>query len=346
MFIPPLFQRSTKVYKERRQPIDTYYKTQFRFDEASVAWMAEHFLGADSGERRGGALTNKNKFEICLRYMADPGFQNGVSEVVGVSQPTVSRTVKFVAEKICDQSQTWIRFPADGRGVNDSATSWFTKRKLPGCFGAVDGTLIKLQVPPQQYIPTNFYSGRKKVYCLNVMVICNSDEEFIAVCAKWPGRAHDAKVWRNSTVFNLLSTGYTGDKYLIADSAYPISRQLLKPYSSQEAAVDPVKQNFNNVLTKDRVLIENVIGQWKCRFQMLRVQLRLSLELVPKFILASAILHNVGKYLNDDFEPDPDFEDDDGGDDEDGQQLPGDGTSQAAVRRAGQAKRDAIALVV
>ena len=133
------------------------------------------------------------------------------------------------------------------------------------------------------------------------MVICNSDGEFIAVCAKWPGRAHDARVWRNSAVFIKLSTGYTGDKYFIADSAYPISRHLLKPYSTQEAAAAPVKQHFNNVLTKDRVLIENVIGQWKCRFQMLRVALRLSLELVPKFILATAILHNIGKYLNDNY---------------------------------------------
>ena len=156
--------------------------------------------------------------------------------------------MKFVVEKICDKTDTWIQFPDNSQEVNKAATTWFTKRKLPGCFGAVDGSIIKLQVPPQQYTPTNFYSGRKKVYCLNVMVICNSDGEFIAVCAKWPGRAHDARVWRNSAVFIKLSTGYTGDKYFIADSAYPISRHLLKPYSTQEAAADPVKQHFNNVL--------------------------------------------------------------------------------------------------
>ena len=34
-----------------------------------------------------------------MSYMADPGFMNGVSEVVGVSQPTVSRAVKEVVEK-------------------------------------------------------------------------------------------------------------------------------------------------------------------------------------------------------------------------------------------------------
>ena len=63
----PLLQRQPKVYKERTQPIESYYKTQFRFNETSVAWMANHFLGPDSGEKRGGALNNKQKFEIFLR---------------------------------------------------------------------------------------------------------------------------------------------------------------------------------------------------------------------------------------------------------------------------------------
>ena len=76
--------------------------------------------------------------------------------------------------------------------------------------------------------------------------------------------------------------------------------------------------------------------------------MRLSLELVPKFILATAILHNIGKYLNDNYEPDPGFKDDDDGgdDDDDGQQVIPDGSSQAAVRRAGQSRRDTVALVL
>ena len=56
---------------------------------------------------------------------------------------------------------------------------------------------------------------------------------------------------------------------------------------------------------------------------MLRVPIKISIDLVPKFILATAILHNVGKHLNDTYDADSDFVDDDGGedsDDEDGYQ--------------------------
>nr|CAH7725737.1 unnamed protein product [Callosobruchus chinensis] len=37
--------------------------------------------------------------KIFLRYVADPGFQTGVAEDIGVSQGTVSLTVKYVAQK-------------------------------------------------------------------------------------------------------------------------------------------------------------------------------------------------------------------------------------------------------
>ena len=84
---------------------------------------------------------------------------------------------------------------------------------------------------------------------------------------------------------------------------------------------------------------------------MLRVPIRISLDLVPKFILATAILHNVGKHLNDTYDANSDFEDDDGGEDsdnEDGYQPTNTtgSTSQAAIRRDGQARRDAVAALL
>ena len=174
---------AVQSYKDRRQYEENYYRTQYHFDEVSVQWMSDHFLGPESGEKRGGALSNKQKMEVCLRYMADPGFQNGVSEVVGISQPTVSRTVKQVVEKICLKSNRWIIFPGNQRAVNELST--LLSRKLPGCFGAVDGSLIKVQVPPStSYTPQDVHLGRKKVYCLNVMLVCSADCKFIAVDAR------------------------------------------------------------------------------------------------------------------------------------------------------------------
>jgi hypothetical protein len=88
--------RSTKQYKRRVVTRVEDYKTLFRFEEENVDWLSEHFLGGDSGERRGGALTPQQRMKIFLRYCADPGFQSGVGEDIGVDQTTVSRVVQQV----------------------------------------------------------------------------------------------------------------------------------------------------------------------------------------------------------------------------------------------------------
>lgn len=45
-----------------------------------------------------------------LLYLA-VGFQSGVAEDIGVSQPTVSNVVHLVSQKIIEKSHIWIKFP-------------------------------------------------------------------------------------------------------------------------------------------------------------------------------------------------------------------------------------------
>ena len=123
--LPPAPPPSVRHFKSRREPAtEHFYRTQFRFSKPSVRWLSNHFLGPDTGETRGGALNNQQRMEIALRYYADPGFQNGVSEVVGVSQATVSRTVAFVTDRIVAKRNTWIVFPRTTQEFDVASQSW------------------------------------------------------------------------------------------------------------------------------------------------------------------------------------------------------------------------------
>ena len=97
--------------------------------------------------------------EITLRYMADPGFMNGLSEVTGVSQPTV--------EDICSKAGGWIKFPSTQAEIEDAARAWQQTRTFPLAFAVVDGSLFKIQRPPRRYNPQEYYSGRKKFHAIN-----------------------------------------------------------------------------------------------------------------------------------------------------------------------------------
>lgn len=114
-------------------------------------------VGSSQRGKRGSALTNKMDMEVLLRYLADPGFQNSVSEVAGVSQSTINKY------------------------VNTAAHNWQNKKRFPFCFGVVDGCLFNIQKPRHQYNPAEYYLDRKKFYCLNVQVTCDVDYKITSV---------------------------------------------------------------------------------------------------------------------------------------------------------------------
>lgn len=62
--------RGRKTYHERRQIGKC--KQLLRFDDVNVDFLASEFL-PDQEETRGGALSSRQKMEILLRYLADPG---------------------------------------------------------------------------------------------------------------------------------------------------------------------------------------------------------------------------------------------------------------------------------
>jgi hypothetical protein len=84
-----------KTYQERfnRNSVsDDVYRKLFRFSKPNVEWLSHHFL-SESLETRGGALSSLQCMEVTLSYLSDPGFQNSVAQVMGVSQSTVSNVL-------------------------------------------------------------------------------------------------------------------------------------------------------------------------------------------------------------------------------------------------------------
>jgi hypothetical protein len=87
--------RQVKLYRARKDTLPEDYRTLYRFEETNVEWIASHFLG-DVWDSRGGGLSPLQQMKTFLRYMADPGFQSGVGEDLGIDQTTVSKTVHKV----------------------------------------------------------------------------------------------------------------------------------------------------------------------------------------------------------------------------------------------------------
>ena len=195
--------RKEKVYAVRRECPESKYKQLYRFEERNVEWMADHFL-EHSGERRGGALNSKQRLQVLLRCLGDPGFQVGVGEDLGIHQSTVSTTITRVLDQMMTKAELWIKFPKTAAEIQTAQEMWQARRpfQIPFAIGAVDCTHVKITKPAGPH--GDEHINRKGQATVNVQATCNASEMFTSVDATWPGSVHDSRIWRNSSVAAFL----------------------------------------------------------------------------------------------------------------------------------------------
>lgn len=148
----------------------------------------------------------------------------------------------------------------------------------------------------------NFFVGdefinRKGYPSINVQATCNAAECFTSVDVSWPGSVHDARIWKRSSVYKIMRQNRS-NALLLGDEGYPIAPFLMKVFKNPSTRKEIM---FNKLISKERVVIERMFGQLKMRFPALMYKLRVNINIVPKVILSAFILHNVAKYLKDEF---------------------------------------------
>lgn len=93
----------------------------------------------------------------------------------------------------------FITWPSIQEIIDDEKT--FFKFSNSGVFGRVDECHIKIKAPEENQAD---YINRKKFHSVNLMDICNSNQEFIHISAGFPGSAHDARVFQHCGVIRSL----------------------------------------------------------------------------------------------------------------------------------------------
>ena len=328
-------RRAPKVYRPRIDIFVHPYKKLFRFEELHVEWIVAEVLGGETGEARGGALTTKQKLEAFLRYSADPGYQTGVGEDLGVNQSSVCRAVHDIIDRLYSVAGRWIHFPSTRAEKEAAHGEWTAMNAFPQGIGVIDCTHVEVLKPSARLHPDE-YVNRKGFFSFNVQATCDVKERFTSVCAEWVGSVHDARILRNSPIPDVMRQTEQ-DFLLLGDSGYPISPWLMVPYRNPET---PSQVYYNHTLAKERVVIERVFGQLKRRFPILGGCVRIKTERVPRLVIACAVLLNIAKHLRDGL-----LDDGEEGalQQENEYQQDEEGNGDAQMRRRGQVKRDALA---
>ncbi|CAH1991021.1 unnamed protein product [Acanthoscelides obtectus] len=190
--------------------------------------------------------------KICLRYLGDPVYQQGIGQELGVSQATVSRTVDRVVNSIVAQSNEWIKFPTTNHELIEDKRIWQSMYKFSTATGVIDCTHIGILKPNRD---GDVYINRKGKPTLNVQVTCDGREMFTSVDFSGPGSEHDSRIWRNSQTRSQLIN--KANVVLLGDDGYGIEPCLMTPFRNTTPLAEI---NYNKLLKQERVIIERCFG--------------------------------------------------------------------------------------
>ncbi|CAC5410216.1 unnamed protein product [Mytilus coruscus] len=119
------------------------------------------------------------------------------------------------------------------------------------------------------------------------------------VFTDYPGSCHDARVLRQSDLWEHAFEFCGMANHIIGDGAYPVRKWLLTPYRDNGQLTQQQKK-FNHYLSVNRVVIERAFGLLKGRFRRLLYLDTSEIETAVNVIMTSCILHNICLLNNDD----------------------------------------------
>ncbi|KAK6017277.1 transposase, IS4 family, partial [Ostertagia ostertagi] len=279
-----------RIFRDRTCPYETLSDVEFKKDyrfSRKVFFDICKIVAEDM--RRESArevdLTVADQVAIGIHLLGRNVMQSDEARITGCHQTTVSRVLMGFVQALNRRAHQYIFWPTEEENIQ-IRRSFYRKYRLPGICGIIDGTHCRILKPS---IAAEDYVCRKGFHSLNVGVIVDYEGRVRWACARWPGSAHDSRVFKTSALYAQLRSGECGG-VLIGDAAYASETFLLKAINAPKNAHEI---RYNNAICAARARIECAFGVIKRQFHILHGECRYSPEKASQIVIACFVLRNI-----------------------------------------------------
>ena len=173
---------------------------------------------------------------------------------------------------------------------------------FPNCLGALDGKHVAIRPPANS---GSQYFNYKHFNSIVLMALVDASYRFIYIDVGNYGRVSDGGVFNNCTLSMALeknTLNFPKDRQppgwpmalpyvVIADDAFALKSNIMKPYGSHGLTVD--QRIYNYRLSRARRVAENAFGIMCSRFRIFGKPIELSADKAKIITIAACCLHNL-----------------------------------------------------
>ncbi|KAB0790811.1 hypothetical protein PPYR_00025 [Photinus pyralis] len=283
---------------------DSQFQSHFRMQRRTFEVILE--LIADKIRERTvkpgrPAIPAEKQLLITLWVLGTPDSYRSVCDRFGVGKATAIVCVRNVVRILYNYSHSFIMWPTTEK-ITASVAAFKNMSGFPGVIGAIDGTHISITAPKEH---PEAYVNRKGIHSIQLQGVCDEKGMFIHCYAGYPGAVHDQRVFMKSEVAEYLKSAakFPGDVHLLGDAAYMLHTHMMVPYKDN-GHLTRAQKNYNYCHSSTRMVIERSFGLLKGRMRRLLDNLpMIRTDLIPQYIIACCVIHNICLLKNDQFQP-------------------------------------------
>lgn len=182
---------------------------------------------------------------------------------------------------------------------------YWTNWNFPNCLGSLDGKHVEIESPANS---GSLYFSYRKTFSIVLLALVDANYRFIWIDVGSYGKNSDSGIFSTSSLCKNLEenklnvpndaplpgTDIHAPYVIVADEAFPLKRNLMRPYPGSQTEHDEHKRIFFNYrLSRARRMVECAFGILTQTFRLYLRKLKANPCNATTIITATCILHNL-----------------------------------------------------